>query len=154
MKILIIQENGRHDKNRNYRECFALQRAFLKLNLNCDVWGLGHSNFNTNIDFQSYDLIINLENYGNGWEPNLNSINTKKILWSIDSHVRGEQPFITEFQRGGYNLLLHSTKDYVNENYKIWFPNAYDDTLIKPLEVEKKIRCWVLRKFIKSSILH
>lgn len=138
MRILIIQENGRHDKNRNYRECFALQRAFLKLNLNCDVWGLGHSNFNENIDFQSYDLIINLENYGNGWEPNLNSINTKKILWSIDSHVRGEQPFIAEFQRGGYNLLLHSTKDYVNENYKIWFPNAYDDTLIKPLEVEKK----------------
>lgn len=138
MKILIIQENGRHDKNRNYRECFALQRGFTKKNIHCDVWGLGHNNFKDNIDFNSYDLIINLENYGDGWEPNLSNVTCKKMLWSIDAHVRGEEPFLNEYYRGKYDILLHSTKDYVNESFKIWFPNAFDDTLIYPKNTEKK----------------
>lgn len=138
MKILLIQENGRHDANRNFRECFCLQRAFINLQNECDVWGLGHQNFTEKIDFQKYDLIINLENYGNGWEPNLSEVRSKKLLWSIDAHCKGEQPFLIEYQRGNYNLLLHSTKDYVNEKFKIWFPNAFDDTLIYPLEIEKK----------------
>ncbi len=85
-----------------------------------------------------YDLIINLENYGNGWEPNLSNVKSKKILWSIDSHVRGEEPFLNEYNRGKYDILLHSTKDYVNESFKIWFPNAFDDTLIYPKNTEKK----------------
>lgn len=138
MKILLIQENGRHEKNRHFRECFCLQRAFIKLEHECDVWGLGHNNFNQKIDFDSYDLILNLENYGNGWEPNLSEVKTKKLLWSIDSHCRGEQPFLNEFIKGKYDYLLHSTKDFVNENYKIWFPNAFDDTLIYPKELTKK----------------
>ena len=138
MKILLIQENGRHEKNRHFRECFCLQRAFIKLEHECDVWGLGHDNFNQKIDFDSYDLILNLENYGNGWEPNLREVKTKKLLWSIDSHCRGEQPFLNEFIRGKYDYLLHSTKDFVNESYKIWFPNAFDDTLIYPKELPKK----------------
>jgi hypothetical protein len=138
MKILLIQENGRHEKNKNFRECFCLQRAFIKLNHDCDVWGLGHSNFNEKINFNEYDLIINLENYGNGWEPNLSEIKSKKFLWSIDAHSKGEQPFNIEFERGKYDLLLHSTKDFVNQDYKIWFPNAFDDTLIYPKKIEKK----------------
>ena len=138
MKILLIQENGRHEKNRHFRECFCLQRAFIKLEHECDVWGLGHDNFNQKIDFDSYDLILNLENYGNGWEPNLREVKTKKLLWSIDSHCRGEQPFLNEFIRGKYDYLLHSTKDFVNESYKIWFPNAFDDSLIYPKELPKK----------------
>lgn len=138
MKILLIQENGRHEKNRHFRECFCLQRAFIKLEHECDVWGLGHDNFNQKIDFDSYDLILNLENYGNGWEPNLREVKTKKLLWSIDSHCRGEQPFLNEFIRGKYDYLLHSTKDFVNESYKIWFPNSFDDTLISPRDIGKK----------------
>lgn len=138
MKILIIQENGRHDENRNYRECFCLQRGFQKLGIESTVWGLGHENFNSLLNLNDYDLIINLENYGDGWEPNLSEVKSKKLLWSIDSHVRGEQPFLFEFNRGKYDLLLHSTKDFVNEKFKIWFPNAFDDTLIYPIEIEKK----------------
>jgi glycosyltransferase involved in cell wall biosynthesis len=138
MKILIIQENGRHDKNRIFRECFCLQRGFEKLGVTSIVWGLGHDNYNQVPDFESFDLIINLENYGDGWEPNLSNIKTKKFLWSIDAHCRGEQPFIQEFIRGNYNILLHSTKDFVDQNFKIWFPNAFDDTLIYPKQLEKK----------------
>ena len=138
MKILLIQENGRHNENRHFRECFCLQRSFIKLGFKCDIWGLGHDNFKERIDFNQYDLIINLENYGNGWEPNLNSVKSKKILWSVDSHFRGEKVFIDEFNRGDYNILLHSTKDYVDQPFKVWFPNAYDDSLIFPMEIDQR----------------
>ena len=57
MKVLIIQENGRHEKNRSFRECFCLQRGFEKLNHKADVWGLGHDSYSENPDYESYDLI-------------------------------------------------------------------------------------------------
>lgn len=139
MKILLIQENGRHEKNRNFRECFCLQRGFNRLGIECDVWGLGHENFKHIINFNNYDLIINLENYGEGWEPDLSNIETKKFLWSIDAHVKGENSYLNEFNKGKYNILLHSTKDFVNKDFKIWFPNAFDDELIYKKDVE--IRC-------------
>ena len=63
MNVLIIQENGRHDGNRNFRECFCAQRAFIHHGHAATVWGLGHSNYEERPDYQSYDLIINLENY-------------------------------------------------------------------------------------------
>lgn len=138
MKILLIQENGRHEANRNFRECFCLQRGFNRLGIESTIWGLGHSNFAQPIEFENFDLIINLENYGTGWEPNLSNINTKKMLWSIDAHAKGETPFLNEFYRGDYNILLHSTKDFVNENFKIWFPNAFDDELIYKRDIEKR----------------
>ena len=139
MKILLIQENGRHNENRHFRECFCLQRAFIKLNQECDVWGLGHNNFNDNIDYESYDLIINLENYNEtGWIPNLSKVKSIKFLWAIDAHVRGEKVYLEEYNKGKYDILLHSTKDYVNEDYKIWFPNSFDDTLISPRDAPKK----------------
>ena len=139
MKILLIQENGRHTENRHFRECFCLQRGFEKLGHNVTVWGLGHDNFKNNLDYNSYDLIINLENYDDkGWVPNLSNVNTTKFLWCIDAHVKGETSYNTEFNKGNYDILLHSTKDYVNEDYKIWFPNAFDDTLIFPKNINKK----------------
>lgn len=140
MKIIIIQENGRHDANRNFRECFSLQRAFKKLNHNCDVWGLNHDNFDVIPDWNSYDLILNIENYDTtGWVPSLNSITKpKKLLWSIDAHCRGEEVFENTFREGKYDYILHSTKDYVKKEHHLWFPNGFDDDLIKPMDVDKK----------------
>ena len=90
MNVLIIQENGRHDGNRNFRECFCAQRAFIYHGHDATVWGLGHTNYKEEPDYDSYDLIINLENYDEtGWVPNLSKIQTKKFLWSIDAHVKG-----------------------------------------------------------------
>jgi len=134
MKILLIQENGRHDVNRHYRECFCLQRGFTSLNHNCDIWGLGHYNFQQTPKWNSYDLIINLENYDErGWVPCLNNTEgPKKFLWSIDAHCQGEEIYEQTFSKGKYDILLHSTKDFVKKEYHRWFPNAFDDTLIKP----------------------
>lgn len=138
MNILIIQENGRHEKNRNFRECFSLQKSFIKLEHECIVWGLGHDNYENSLDLNSFDVIINLENYDQvGWVPDLKSISCKKYLWSIDAHVKGLAPYKQEFHRGGYTKILQSTLQLVDED-SVWFPNAYDDTLISCLDLEKK----------------
>ena len=64
MKILIIQENGRHQENQHYRECFCMKRSLEKLGCNVKIWGLGHQNFeDKKIPTEKYDLILNLENY-------------------------------------------------------------------------------------------
>ena len=85
MRVIVIQEAGRHEENRNFRECLSLQRAFIHNGHECDVWGLGHNNYNTTPDWNSYDLIMNIENYDStGWTPNLSTFNFPiKILWSI-----------------------------------------------------------------------
>ena len=47
MKILIIQEKGRHEKNWMFRESLSIQRALTKLNIESTVWGLNYDNFST-----------------------------------------------------------------------------------------------------------
>ena len=138
MKFLIIQENGRHEKNRNFRECFSLQRALITHGQECTVWGLNHTNWKDVIDFNEYDVIINLENYDEtGWVPNLANCKAFKILWSIDAHCRGMAPYLKTFNDGKYDLILQATKDFVDDN-SVWFPNCFDDTLIQPRTVIKR----------------
>lgn len=136
MKFLIIQECGRHEKNKNFREALSLQRSLTKLNCEALVWGLNYSSFNAPINFNDFDAIINLENYDTGWVPDLSYFNKPfKILWSIDAHVKGIESYHRDFSEGKYNLLLQATKDYVsNIPNSIWFPNCFDDSLIKPLD--------------------
>ena len=88
MKILIIQENGRHDENRHLKECFCFQREFKKLGDTVDIWGLGHKTYEKLPNFNSYDLILNFENYDEtGWVPNLSEyIKPVKFLRSMDAH--------------------------------------------------------------------
>ena len=139
MKVLIIQESGRHEENRNFRECLSLRRAFIYNGHDCDVWGLGHDNYNNIPEWESYDLIMNIENYDSiGWVPNLSNINNPvKILWSIDSHCRGKDVYESTFYNGNYNILLHSTKDFVKKKHHLWFPNCFDDDLIGYRDVDK-----------------
>ena len=108
-RILIIQENGRHEKNRNFRECFCMSRSLVNMGHEVLVWGLGHDNYDKKPDFNSYDIILNLENYDStGWVPNLSEFkNPKKYLWSIDTHCTGTKALLDTF-------------------------NCYDDRLIYP----------------------
>lgn len=147
MKVLIIQENGRHEKNRNFRECFSLKRAFEKNGFECIVWGLGHENFNDDFYLLENwaDIIFLLENYTSTWLPldKIKNSKKQKIFWSIDSHCVLNQ-HINLVKQIKPDFLLNSTKSYLS-NFKdycgktLWFPNCYDDTLIKPIEVEKTI---------------
>lgn len=133
MRVLLIQENGRHEENRMFREALSMQRAFEKHGSNATVWGLNHPNYDEAPDFESYDLIINLENYDEtGWVPSLSKVQTKKFLWSIDAHVKGIQPYLQTAHEGNYDLILQATPDFLNNN-SVWFPSCYDDVLISPL---------------------
>ena len=140
MKILLIQENGQHSKNRNFRECFSTQRALQTLGYNTEVWGLGHKNYDTLPEWEKYDVMLNFENYDRiNWVPNLSKTKKPyKILWSIDAHCRGAEVFDKTFNEGKYNLLLHSTRDYAIGKGRAWFPNCYDNKLIYPIKEIKK----------------
>ena len=141
MKVLIIQENGRHEKNLHLRECHSMKRAFEFHEVDCDVWGLGHGDWQAYCpDFDSYDLIVNLENYDEaGWVPDLSEFRSPmKFFWAIDAHFRGLEVFQREFWRGEYDLLLQASKPYVDTN-SIWFPNAYDDDYLTPGDSENKL---------------
>jgi spore maturation protein CgeB len=139
MNVLIIQEASRHVEDAQFRECMALKRAFSKHNISSTVWGLGHPNFNDVIDFTKWDVILNLENYGDDWLPDLSKIKKPyKIMWSIDAHVRGVDAYKYIFEKDKYNLMLQSTMEYaVYEPNTVWFPNSYCDEVITNLYLEK-----------------
>ncbi|MGA1048512.1 MAG: glycosyltransferase family protein [Minisyncoccia bacterium] len=138
MKILIIQENGRHEISKHLRECNSMQRAIIAQGEECDVWGLGHESYNNKIDFNNYDVIINLENYDTGWMPDLHDVTKPlKFLWSIDAHVRGYEYYRDVFIKGKYNYILQATRDFCDKD-SLWFPNCYDDDYIVPLETSKE----------------
>ena len=145
MKILIIQENGRHLENRDFRECFNLQRALLRKNVETIVWGLGHDNFNTPFHqiIKDIDVIILLENYeSNGWLPDLSNVNKLKIFWSIDSHMV-LMNHITTVVTNKIDIVLNAIESHQN-NFKtsktFYFPNAYPSDLIFPIdEINKNI---------------
>ena len=139
MKILIIQENGRHLENREFRECFNLQRALLRKNVDTIVWGLGHDNFNTSFQqiIKDIDVIILLENYeSNGWLPDLSNINKLKIFWSIDSHMV-LMNHITTVVKNKIDIVLNaieSHQNYFKTSKTFYFPNAYPSDLISPID--------------------
>ena len=140
MKILIIQENGHHFPNRIYRECFALQRAFTEYeDITAVVWGNKHANFNDPINFNDFDVIICAEQYDTGWVPHTEIAKSRalKLLWAIDSHSRGIEFFRNLRNVGKYQTILCSIKHHVNK-HSVWFPNAFDDMMIKPLKVQQR----------------
>lgn len=140
--IIIIQERGRHDANRHFRESCCLKRSFDSMGHNCSIWGKGHENFTEIPDFNQFDLVINLENYGDDWLPDLSRFTKPfKMIWCIDAHVRGAGAYERIFQLGRYDLLAHATRDYVRENHHVWLPNCADSSLLVPMnDVEKTHR--------------
>lgn len=142
MKILIIQERGHHDANRDFRESCCLKRSFDHMGHECLIWGKGHEGFPSLPDFDSFDLIVNLENYGDEWMPDLSRTSKpKKMLWCIDAHVRGSAPYEKTFSDGRYHILAHATRDFVKLPHHRWLPNCTDHRMIFPMpDVPKSIR--------------
>lgn len=134
MRILIIQENGHHNKNRNFRECFCLKRGFEYYESQVDVWGKLHDNYNEIPDWESYDLIFAIENWE--WMPNLSNIKTKKFIWAIDAHCKGPNVYTALAEKNKFDKILHATPEFAEDG--CWLPNCYDDTLIFPIDIQKK----------------
>lgn len=134
MRILIVQENGHHDKNRNFRECFCLKRGFEHHGVSVDVWGKLHSNYDMIPDWDSYDLIFAIENWE--WMPNLSNVKIKKFIWAIDAHCKGVSVYNKLADENNFDKVLHATPEFAEEN--CWLPNCYDDTLIFPIKVDNR----------------
>lgn len=144
MKILIIQERGRHEKNREFREALCLQRALKRAGQQSTVWGLGYENFVIpfNEIANDYNVVISLENYDTGWHPNISAFNGLKCFWSIDSHcVVNDHIRFCELNK--IDLILNSSAQYLHRfsectKHGVWFPNGYPSDLIHPLANVKR----------------
>lgn len=148
MRILIIQEAGRHDKNREFRESLNLFRSLSKIDgINAKVWGLNYPEFSTPFyEIEKWaDVIFVIENYTSQWLPisEISKSKKLKIFWSIDSHcvLRQHQ---TLCRLLNIDILLNSTESYipmfnglVKKSY--WFPNSYPDDLMFPTNTEKSV---------------
>lgn len=138
MRILIIQEKGRHEKNKEFREALCLKRGLLRQGHECTVWGFGYENYAQSFEdiSKDCDAILSLENYDAGWHPNVSSFKGLKLFWSIDSHcVLAEHIEFT--RKNKFNVVLNSTKRYIeyfkeHVEYGFWFPNGYPSDLIQP----------------------
>lgn len=142
MKILIIQEKGRHEKNYNFRESLCIQRSLSKLNIESTVWGLNYENFK--IPFwdleKNHDVILLIENYPEtNWLPDLSKSKKLKLFWSIDSHLVLNQ-HIEICKKFNIDIVLNSVYGHeklFHQFQSYFFPNAYCDSLITPLNTHK-----------------
>jgi spore maturation protein CgeB len=147
--ILLIQSAGQHNgsthlcKNDYLREVLSLEYAFIQNGWKPTVWGLRFPNFKDNIDFNSFDYILTLENYEMNWLPDFSKITKPiKIQWIIDLHFQKSEIYgqLTQYM----DIVLHSTKSLINNFSKlypkqkhIWFPNSFDERYFKPLNINK-----------------
>ena len=144
MKFLIIQEKGRHEKNWMFRESLNIQRALTKLGHESTVWGLNYDTYNVPFEKieKEHDVIFLIENYpllNNDWVPDLSKSNKLKVFWSIDSHVVLDS-HINMCNKNKIDIVLNAVYGHENRftNQKsFYFPNAYPDDLITPLNVDK-----------------
>jgi glycosyltransferase involved in cell wall biosynthesis len=137
MKILIIQEKGRHLKNQNFREALNLHRALKRINVESIVWGLNYDNFSTPFSeiSKDCDALILLENYEvNNWVPDLTAFKGLKLFWSIDSHCILDT-HINTCNKHNIDVVLNAVYGHGDlfKRKSYYFPNAYPEDLIKPL---------------------
>jgi len=146
MNIVIIQEAGRHEKNKQFRESLNLHRSLLKIdNVKSRVWGLNYPDFSTSFEEieQWADVIFILENYTSHWLPieQISKSKKLKIFWSIDSHcIVDSHSYLCKVIN--IDILLNSSEQYIkyfDVKKSYWFPNSYPDDLIYPLGIEKTI---------------
>ncbi len=142
MKILIIQEKGRHKKNEQFREALNFKRAFDKIGINSTVWGLNYQNFNIGFNniSKNFDVLLILENYDTGWLPNMSQFKGLKLFWSIDSHVIPYQ-HKDICDKNKVHIVLNAIEShsrYFSNQKCYYFPNAYPSDLIYPKKEIKK----------------
>lgn len=148
MKIVIIQEAGRHEKNKNFRESLNLHRALSRIEgVESKVWGLNYPEFNVPFsEIENWcDVIFLIENYTSSWLPidEISKSNKLKIFWSIDSHcVLQQHKDLCMIMK--IDILLNSTQGYIKDYQGLvkksyWFPNCYPDELMYPKGDKKTV---------------
>ncbi len=146
MRIVIIQEAGRHEKNKNFRESLNLHRSLSRIEgVESKVWGLNYPEYTTPFsEIEKWaDVIFVIENYTSEWLP-INEISKSeklKIFWSIDSHcILQQHKHLCDLLK--IEILLNSTESYIpffNTKKSYWFPNSYPSDLMNKLDIQKTI---------------
>ena len=138
MKILLIQERGRNEGNREFREALCLKRGIERAGHEAVVWGLNYNNFSVSFDeiSKDCDVLLSLENYDSGWHPDISKFKGKKLFWSIDSHcaLQNHQMHCAKHK---FDTILLSNIQHSHHfngmvNSAVWFPNGYPSDLVKP----------------------
>jgi len=147
MNFLFIQEAGRHEANKHFRESLCLKNSINRIQgHSAEVWGMNYPKFNEFEELEKWaDVIFILENYTPDWLPldKISKSNKLKIYWSIDSHCVLPM-HIDVCKKLKPDIHLNSTEYYLQyfndfSKYTYWFPNAYPSDLIKPINnVDKK----------------
>ncbi|MDI1443850.1 glycosyltransferase [Polyangium sp. 6x1] len=141
MNIVIVQERSRHQANWQFRESMCMARALGKLGHQAFVWGRGYSDlrgsFQAVLEETKADAVLLLENYDNGWVPDLSACKVLKVMWSIDSHCALKE-HMRAADRHRIDILLNATEVYLPHFERPgrkchWFPNCYDDELLRPM---------------------
>lgn len=147
MNFLFIQEAGRHEANKRFRESLCLKSAMNRLDgHSAEVWGLNYPQFDQFDERERWaDVIFVLENYTHQWLPidKIRQSKKLKVFWSIDSHC------VLQMHRELCDKLrpdihLNSTERYLPyfkdlAGRTLWFPNAYPKDLIMPLDGARKL---------------
>jgi len=138
VKILLIQERGRNEGNREFREALCLKRGIERAGHEAVVWGLNYNNFSVSFDeiSKDCDALLSLENYDSGWHPDISKFKGKKLFWSIDSHcaLQNHQMHCAKHK---FDTILLSNIQHSHHfegmvNSAVWFPNGYPSDLVKP----------------------
>jgi len=148
VRIVIVQERGRHAANREFREACCLQRALDRLGVETTVWGLGYEAFARPFEdvAAGADVVLLLENWDDtGWVPDVSRAKALRVFWSIDSHYGRHtlRAHVATCRRQRVHLVLNATERYLAHfrawgRRRLWFPNAYPADLVRPLpEVAK-----------------
>jgi len=139
MNWLIIQSDGEHkgqdgwSPNWMMRECYAIKAALILFGDRATIWGKGHENYANPPDFNSFDGIFTIENYGLDWLPDISKCwRALRLHWVIDAHW---QPIETYDRRLAQNdIILHSTRRFIApyqarhpKPKHVYFPNGVDD---------------------------
>ncbi len=147
MRLLIIQEAGRHAANREFRECLSYQRAFRRLGHEACVWGLHHAEGPhgppISETLRQVDAVLVLENYDEtGWVPTFHGFAGPVVFVSINAHCQlaAHQRLC---ERLGATHVLCASYGYLHAFARpgtktFWLPNAYDDVLVGPHRGEER----------------
>lgn len=132
-RILLIQEAGRNPQNADYKEAQNFKRAFGRIGVDATVWGKGYDNqqhpFDSVVLSIKPDAILVLENYDDGWMPDLSQYKQSKLFWSVDSH-KCLDAHIAFCKQQKIDIVLCAVYPHV-EAFKIagfdarFFPNAF-----------------------------
>lgn len=129
MKIVIVQEAGRHEKNAEFRECLSFQRALLGIGCDdVDVWGKGYTGFENG--FPGADVTIVLEQYDDGWLPaeDIRKLSDRVVYWSIDTHIALDAHRRIR-DRLQPKLTYSAVYGKIKELDATWLPNCVDTRL-------------------------